>query len=287
MTHTTETTDNTPAPAAPAAPFLTRLDMRWWEAAIYAALILAGLGMRLWELGARAMHHDESLHAFYAWELSTGAAYVHNPMMHGPFQFEANAAIFVLLGDSEFTARLLYAVMGTVLIALPILFRSRLGRYGALAVSALLVVSPTILYFSRFARNDILMAVWALGLVICMWRYFDEGKNRYLYISSALLALTFATKESAYLLVGTLGLWCVLVLVRAHFKNVSERDAGRQDARRDAGRDGRRESRRERRRNRQAARRSESGNRKAYPRRWRLRGRPTGRSARARASSWI
>ena len=248
MTDTTET-EISPAPANLAARILDRLDMRWWEAAIYAALILAGLGMRLWELGARAMHHDESLHSFYSWELANGAAYVHNPMMHGPLQFEANAAIFVLLGDSEFTARLLYAVMGTVLIALPMLLRSRLGRYGALAVSALLVVSPTILYFSRFARNDILMAVWALGLVICMWRYFDEGKNRYLYISSALLALTFATKESAYLLVGTLGLWCVLVLARAHFKNVSERDSGR-DARRDAGR---RESRRERRRDRRAA----------------------------------
>ena len=234
MTDTTET-DTSPVPANPAARILARLDMRWWEAAVYAALILVGLGMRLWELGARAMHHDESLHAFYSWELSTGAQYVHNPMMHGPLQFEANAAIFALLGDSEFTARLLYAVMGTALIALPALFRNRLGRYGALAVSALLVASPAMLYFSRFARNDILMAVWALGLVICMWRYFDEGKNRYLYISSALLALTFATKESAYLLVGTLGLWCVLVLAHAHFGRAG---AGGRGERRDRGNDG-------------------------------------------------
>ena len=280
MTDTTET-EITPPPAPPAGRLLDRLDLRWWEAAIYAALILAGLGMRLWELGARAMHHDESLHAFYAWELSTFKPYVHNPMMHGPFQFEANAAIFVLLGDSEFTARLLYAVMGTVLIALPILFRYRLGRYGALTISALLAISPTILYFSRFARNDILMAVWALGLVICMWRYFDEGKNRYLYISSALLALTFATKESAYLLVGTLGLWCVLVLARAYFKKAPDRaDAGRDDRR---GR--RRESRRDRRRNRQTARDSRESEGVSPPVALGGAGR-IGCSARARTSSW-
>ena len=123
-----------------------------------------------------------------------------------------------------------------------------MGRW---RVSALLLISPTILYFSRFARNDILMAVWALGLVICMWRYFDDGKNRYLYISSALLALTFATKESAYLLVGTLGLWCVLALAHAHFKRAPNRTDARWDG-------GRRESRRDRRRNRQTARRSAS-----------------------------
>ena len=188
--------------------------LTWWEAVGYGALVLIGLGMRLWELGARAMHHDESLHALYSWNLFNGSEYIHNPMMHGPFQFEANAALFLVFGDSDATARLLYAIMGTVLIAMPLLFRSRLGRVGALAVSALIFASPAILYFSRFARNDILMAVWTLGLVTCMWRYLDEGRERYLYISAGLLALAFATKESAYLVVGTLGLWCLLLALR-------------------------------------------------------------------------
>ena len=196
------------------------VDLRWWEAAGYGALVLVGLGMRLWELGVRAMHHDESLHALYSWNLFTGSEYIHNPMMHGPFQFEANAAMFLLFGDSDATARLLYAIMGTVLIAMPLLFRSRLGRVGALMVAVLLFTSPAILYFSRFARNDVLMAVWTFGLVTCMWRYLDEGRDRYLYISAGLLALAFATKESAYLVVGTLGLWCLILAVRPYIGGV-------------------------------------------------------------------
>ena len=192
------------------------VDLRWWEAVGYAALILVGFGMRLWELGARAMHHDESLHALYSWNLFTGSEYIHNPMMHGPFQFEANAALFLVFGDSDVTARLLYAIMGTVLIAMPLLFRERLGRVGALTVSLLLFASPAILYFSRFARNDILMAVWTFGLVMCMWKYLDEARHRYLYIAAGLLALAFATKESAYLVVGTLGLWCLLLAARPY-----------------------------------------------------------------------
>ena len=169
--------------------------------------------MRLWDLGARAMHHDESLHALYSWKLFNGEGFAHNPMMHGPLQFEVNAALFYALGDSDFTARILYAFTGTALILMPALFRSRLGRLGALLAAAMLTVSPAMLYYSRFARNDILMAVWTFGLVICMWRYFDEGRHRYLYIAAALLAFMFATKESAYMVVGMLGLWCFLMAV--------------------------------------------------------------------------
>ena len=197
---------------------LAALDVRWWELAGYASLIVVGLAMRLWDLGSRAMHHDESLHALHSWNLYSGVGYQHNPMMHGPFQFEANAALFLVFGDSDTTARLLYAVMGTILIGMPLLFRSRLGRVGAMGVAVLLTASPTLLYFSRFARNDILMAVWTFGLVICMWRFFDEGRKRYLYISAALLALAFATKESAYLVVGILGLWSFLLAVHPHIR---------------------------------------------------------------------
>ena len=189
------------------------LPVAWWELAGYGSLLLTAIVMRLWDLGARAMHHDESLHALYSWNLFTGRGYEHNPMMHGPFQFEANAALFFAFGDSDFTARLLYALVGTALVAMPFMFRSRLGRSGALFTAALLTVSPAMLYFSRFARNDILMAAWALGLVISMWRYIDEGRTRYMYISAGLLALALATKETAYLLIATLGLFLVLMTV--------------------------------------------------------------------------
>ncbi len=180
---------------------------KWWELASYGALLVTALAMRLWDLGARAMHHDESLHALYSWNLFDGRGYEHSPMMHGPFQFEANAAIFMAFGDSDLTARLLYAVAGTLLIAMPILFRRRLGRLGALFVAAFLAASPSMLYFSRFARNDILMAVWTIGLVISMWRYLDEGRPRYLYFAAGLLALAFATKETAFIVTATLGLY--------------------------------------------------------------------------------
>src|ERR1043166_6966280 len=49
----------------------------------FLALMLLGLVLRFWDLGAKALHHDESLHAFYSWRLFDGEGYVHDPMMHG------------------------------------------------------------------------------------------------------------------------------------------------------------------------------------------------------------
>lgn len=183
---------------------------QWLELFGYVSLVIVAFVMRLWDVGSRAMHHDESLHALHSWYLFKDLHYQHNPMMHGPFQFEANAAIFFILGDNDVTARLLYVVLGTTLVAMPIFFRQKLGHAGAIFTSLLLAISPSMLYFSRFARNDIIMAVWVFGLVISMWRFLDQGKNRYLYLSAGLLALAFSTKESSYLVVGTLGLFLIL-----------------------------------------------------------------------------
>ena len=199
------------------------LGTRWWEWTSYGVLLAIALGMRLWDLGSRALHHDESLHSFYSWQLSDGMGFVHNPMMHGPLQFEANAAIFLAFGDTDYTSRLLYAVVGTALVFLPFLFRARLGRPGALFVSVMLAFSPSLLYFSRFARNDILMAAWTLGLVICIWRYLDEGRNRYLYISAVLLALAFSTKETAYLVTAMFSLYLAFIVLPVYWSRISQR----------------------------------------------------------------
>ena len=184
------------------SPFRMRLG---WEAALFAGLALAALGLRLWELDGRTMHYDESLHVHYAWRLAIGDGYSHSPWMHGPFQINLTALIFKLFSDSDFTARLGYALFGSALVGLPYFLRTYLGRTGAVVTSVLLALSPTMLYFSRFGRNDILMAFLAVALLVLMWRYLNESKNRYLYMAAAVLALAFTTKETSYIIVAIFG----------------------------------------------------------------------------------
>ena len=170
---------------------------------LYFCLFTVALLLRVYDLSARAMHHDESLHAYYSWELFQGSGLTHNPMLHGPLQMQLTSLIFFLFGDTDVTARILYVAAGTILVILPIFFRDLLGKHGAIMVSILLSISPSMVYFSRFARNDILMVVFTFGMVITMWKYLVSGNKKNLYLMSALLALSFSTKENAYLMVGT------------------------------------------------------------------------------------
>ena len=172
-----------------------------WLGAGFLALMVVALALRLFELDGRTMHYDEAIHVHYAWKLANGEAFIHSPWMHGPFQVELTALIFKIFGDTDVTARLGYVLFGTALVGLPYFLRDYLGRAAALLAGVMLTLSPTLLYFSRFGRNDIIMVFWATALLVLMWRYINEGKHRYLYLASAVLALMFATKETAYLVV--------------------------------------------------------------------------------------
>ena len=209
-----------PLPAEPVERRALRLELRLsWELVAYASFIVVGAGMRFWDLGSRALHHDESLHGFYAYDIFLGRGYEHSPLLHGPFQFFGTALTFFLSGGaSDYTVRILPALFGVALIVLPFFFRDRLGRVGALLASGLIALSPTLLYFSRFARNDIYVAVFTLGIVICLWRYVDERKPLFLYLGAALLGLSFATKENTFINVAVLlvflNLWLATGLAR-------------------------------------------------------------------------
>ena len=175
------------------------------EIGVYILLVTVAAAIRFWQLDLRAVHHDESLHMFYSWKFFKGQVYFHDPMMHGPFQFFGNRLVFFLFGVSDYTARILYAFFGTLLVALPYFMRRELGRLGAILVAIMLAFSPSFLYFSRFARNDIYIAFWSMLIVIFLWRYLQNGRFRYLCGAAAALALSFATKETTFLFVAMLG----------------------------------------------------------------------------------
>jgi 4-amino-4-deoxy-L-arabinose transferase-like glycosyltransferase len=196
LTTTPSGAANTPPRRGPGITLTVNLG---WVELGFLALLAVALGLRLWGLDGRAVHYDEAIHLQAAWRLAEGHEFLHSPWMHGPFQVEYTALILWIFGDTDFTARMGYAFFGVALVGLPYFLRGHLGNAGALIIGVLLTLSPVMLYFSRFGRNDIIMAFWASALLVLMWRYFHEGKNRYLFLASAVLALMFATKETAYL----------------------------------------------------------------------------------------
>ena len=84
------------------------------EKLAYLALIVLGFVTRFYDLGARVMSHDESLHTQFSWYLYEGKGFSHTPMMHGPLKFEVTAFLYWMFGDNDFTARMSAALMGVI-----------------------------------------------------------------------------------------------------------------------------------------------------------------------------
>src|SRR5690606_5122376 len=106
---------------------LTRRLAVTWEMALYTVVFAAAFGLRFWDLGSRALHHDESIHAQWSWRLIQGD-YTHSPIFHGPLYYHVQGLFFLVFGDSDYTSRLSAAVFGMGIVALPLLLRKRLGR---------------------------------------------------------------------------------------------------------------------------------------------------------------
>ncbi len=183
---------------------------------LWATLVAVNLVTHFALLGERAMSHDESMHAFYSHELARRGVFRHDPMMHGPWLFHSTAAVFLLLGESDLTARLLQAAAGVLLVPALWLYRRYLGRAGALLAAALVTVSPSILFYGRYARNDVTMALLGLLWVWGALRYHETRERRFLYVTTAAMSISFCAKETAFLSGVTFGsLFAGRAIVRA------------------------------------------------------------------------
>ncbi len=125
---------------------LTRLN---WEVILFVGIIVAAFLTRIIDLGDRAFHHDESIHAYFSnYYLQTGnftnpgAGFSggYDPTYHGPFLYSIVAFGFFLFGTNDAIARLMPALFGILLIGLIWLLRPFIGRTGAL-VGAFLVLT--------------------------------------------------------------------------------------------------------------------------------------------------
>ena len=185
---------------------------RRWEILAYVALTTAALAVRLIALGDRPFHHDESQDAYFSWLFFTRGDYQYQPILHGPLRFYLTSAAYLLFGDSDFTARLAPALMGTAMIPLAALLRGQIGRVGAFAAAVGLAFGPTYLYYGRFAREDIYIACITLALLAVTFRFLDRPRRHQPALIGALLALSFATKESTFITVFVAGTFLVLAL---------------------------------------------------------------------------
>lgn len=202
---------------------LTRLLYVDAEILAYTVIFILSVITRFWDLGARAMSHDESLHVRYSWNLYKGQGFQHTPLMHGPLLFHMTALSYLLFGDNDYTGRIYAAIVGIIVVMLPIFFRRWLGRTGAVATSFLLLISPMIMYYSRYIREDMPAILGALMMVLGTWHYIEKREYKYLLILTLGFAILFSQKEVSFIYVAIFGsfltLYWMLRLLDVEWKN--------------------------------------------------------------------
>ncbi|HWQ46527.1 MAG TPA: flippase activity-associated protein Agl23 [Longilinea sp.] len=191
-------TDQTPTILdKPVSQYLPKFNL---ETLLAILIIVAAIVSRFAMLGERVMAHDEVNHVVPSYELYTGSGYHHDPMTHGPFQFHIIALTYFLFGDNDFTSRIPAAVFSISAIIFVLFgYRRYLGRTGALIAGLLFLISPFMLFYGRYARNEGFIEFIGVMLIYGALRYMDKGDKVALFLVTGATIFHFVVKETAFL----------------------------------------------------------------------------------------
>jgi uncharacterized protein (TIGR03663 family) len=189
---------------------------------VFTLLIVLAFFLRLYHLDVRVFHHDESAVGYYTYKLFNDGVYSYDPSFHGPFMYYFTSEMFRRFGDSEYSARLLPALLGASMLFLLIPLRKYIGNAGMAISCFFLALSPSFLYYSRFYREDIFIAFFSLLMLVCVVKYAEKYVEEryssirvfYLFLAAVSLASMAALKENAYIAMTLIVLFLFLIFIR-------------------------------------------------------------------------
>ncbi|MCC6546630.1 hypothetical protein IT570_05630, partial [Candidatus Sumerlaeota bacterium] len=185
-----------------------------WVTASFIFLFLVCLMTRLYDLGWKAIMHDETLFVYYTYyQLFDKWDYTYLPILHGPTMMELQALIFHLFGSSDYTLRLGVALLGVGGFFWVAALRPWLGRLGTWVALAFYALSPGITAFQRFLHMDSLYLFNALWAIVSLAHWWRTRKNAWL--ASAIVGswVLFSTKASSLFVFFSLFTFFILLIV--------------------------------------------------------------------------
>ena len=212
-----------------------------FEIAVWVAIAVVAVSLRLAHLDAAPLSASEARQAMLAWRAVTGQGAPEGG--YSPLLLSANGLLFFLCGASDRLARLWPALFGAALALMPCLFRRRIGRVGALTAGLYLLLSPTASVASRQLDGAVVAAVGGMAFLAGLLRVApvtskagvndvhpkaaathtshaqatrlsDAGRRSWLTLSAVGLALAVTGGSLAYGLLLPLGLaWVGLLAV--------------------------------------------------------------------------
>ena len=181
---------------------------------LFFLIVLGGFLLRFLALDLKLLHHDEAIHAWFAYELLTKGTYIYDPMYHGPLLYYVTAGMFYVFGQSDLVARLLPALFGAAIIPLvyAIYRLGYLDQRQALIAALFIAISPDLVYFSRFLRHDIFQLFFTALILVALLAYLERGKVWYALLAGLAAGGGMCLKEDMPLFLVIVALFGIYLL---------------------------------------------------------------------------
>lgn len=187
--------------------------LRW---AIFLALSLLALAIRLPQLGARPMHTDEAINAYLTGELLAGEGFHYDSKdRHGPALYALAEPWAKGLGARQFSdltesqLRRLPVLIGCLTILMLGAGVEMFGFIPCLVAAILFAVAPIPVYYSRYFIHETLFVAATLGLILSGWRAWHSQSLMAAALAGLCAALMFTSKETAVIHFFALGVVAV------------------------------------------------------------------------------
>ncbi len=134
---------------------------------LFCLVVISAIALRLIGLGSSSLTMNEAENAMAALNL------FRNGETSQLLYTLPTAVLFTMFGASEFTSRLLPAVMGSLLVLLPLCLKEKIGACKALLLAFLFAFDPVLLFWSKRADAVIpAVTLFAAAAVLLM-----KGRN--------------------------------------------------------------------------------------------------------------
>lgn len=187
------------------------------EWVLFVFLLIAGLLLRWINLDYLPLHHDESIHAMfgqYFYDFPEIQYYKYDPEYHGPTLYMLLRPIFTAFGSNDIAARSPITILGSLMILVPLLFRRFFKPVTLLYLTAAIALSPTLVYWSRFLREDFIVI---LGMLMVLYgAVLAKPSARSFFILTG-IALNWATKANVFVFLGILSGYLVFEFFFNHY----------------------------------------------------------------------
>lgn len=192
----------------------------------YLILISMALILRFASLGDVPMSEAEAIQALPAYHAINVDAPGTPQTADSVIVFWLQRISLTVFGGTEFAARLPGVIGGIVLILMPLLFRSRIGREQTFLLSVIFAFSPIAFISVRLADPTIWTIIFAIGLLWTVLNYWDEAsQGNAISVGVLAAAMVFLSGISGLLLFFVLSLTATLAVMWEIYAAPAERDS--------------------------------------------------------------